>query len=210
MTTTVLYSSNDTFIRTGLTTNQDASADMHIGEINNAVNTYRSLVKFDLSSIPSSAIVSSAILSLYCITDYSSNSRTFRVYRTKRTVVYNQCTWYIYSTGNNWQNEGGFGTDDCEQTDIGSRSMSATETLNVYKDFTLAPGKVQEMISGTFTNNGFFCKADTEENDMYSFNTNNAASNKPKLTIEYTLPTATVRTNRGINLLGRQGRRLVF
>jgi len=172
------------------TGNYGTDADLYIGEYD---AVYRTLIKFSgLSNgtIPSTAIVSSAILSLYALTDFSSNARTFRVFRQLRAWVETESTWNIWSTGNNWQTAGGFGVADCEQTDIGSRAFTATETLNEFKAFPLTASKIQEIIAGTFTNNGFLMKTDTEADDMYKFasSDNATAANRPKLTVVYTTP----------------------
>lgn len=191
MPTVTLYATADTFMEAREpTTNYNSYSYIYSGEGNNLADHYqRSLVKFDLSSIPSNASVNSAVLSLYCEADLADNARTHRVFRTKRAWVEAQATWNIFSTGNSWQTAGGFGYNDCEQTDIGSRDFTATETLNEYKDFTLTVSAVQAMISGSFTNNGFFIKADTELNDSYRFSSREVAGTDqdPKLVIDYTI-----------------------
>lgn len=155
-----------------------------VGEWNAGSSIERTLIKFDLSSLPSDAVISSATLSLYALTDLSSNARTVRVYRVKRAWVESQVTWNIWSTGNNWSTAGGFHADDCEQTDIGSRAFTATETLNQFKDFSLTPTTKADLDLG----NGYLIKSDTETNDMYTFasSDNATAANRPKLVIEYT------------------------
>jgi hypothetical protein len=189
MTTATLNPSADASINSATpTTNAGTGSQLTIGERNDESSAVRrSLLKFDLSGIPVNAVVSDAMLRLYVTADRSSNARTFRVYRLKRAWVEDQVTWNIYSTGNNWQTAGGFGANDCEQTGIGSRAMSASETLDAYKEFSLTPSAVQEMISGAFANNGFLVKADTESDDAYIFNSREAASNRPELVITYTV-----------------------
>jgi len=182
----------DTWIRTD---NQDLadgiSDEMNVGHTPGIIG--RSFLKFDFSNLPSSATILSSILSLFCSSELSNNARTLRIFRMKRAWVELQATWNVYSTGNSWQTVGGFGANDCEQTAIGSRAFSATETINEFKDFTLTAGAggVQDMIpGGSFTNNGFLNKADTENEDLYSFASSDhaTAANRPKLVVEYTLP----------------------
>lgn len=160
-----------------------------IGELDiTAEGPDRVLIKFDLSSIPVSATIDSATLSLYALLDVSSNARTARWFRQKRAWVEAQATWNIYSTGNSWSTAGGFHADDCEQTDIGSRAFTATETLNEFKDWSLTASAVQGWTSGSFANNGLLGKMDTESNDAYQFalSDNATAANRPKLTVVYT------------------------
>lgn len=155
-----------------------------IGSASSVTQRTRTFIKFNLSALPSNAILSSTTLSLYANFDRSTVARIFRVFRVKRAWVEAQVTWNRYSTGNDWQTAGGFGTGDCEQTDIGIRAFTATETLNVYKDFVLTPTTKADLDLG----NGFLIKADTEIDDRYDFNSSDSASNQPKLVIVYTEP----------------------
>ncbi len=159
--------------------------NVYVAVGHDVVRIYRQLIKFNLSSLPSNAIITSAVLSLYLNQDLSANARTFRIYRQKRAWVESKATWLIYSTGNNWQTAGGFGADDCEQTDIGYRNMTATETLNEFKDFTLTPTTKLALDFG----NGWMIKADTEVNDAYGFASSDhaTAAYRPTLVVEYTL-----------------------
>lgn len=168
---------------------------------NSGANLQRSLIQFDFSSIPASAIVSSAVLSIYALADFASSASTYSVYRLKRVWVEGTrngvvdspatgVTWNRYDTTNNWQTAGANGSDDRETTAIGTRAFTATETLNQFKDFTLDNTAVQQMIAGTFTNNGFLLRSDEAAADLYTFaSSDNATSaNRPKLVITYTVP----------------------
>ena len=191
MASTILQPADgiDTFLhRDTATTNYGTNTSLFIGNNGGGTNTYRTLIKFaGLSdgTVPQSSNIISATLSLYCYAEASGNARTLRVYRSKRVWVEAQATWNIYSTGNNWATAGGFGADDCEQTDIGSRDFSATEATGAYKDWSLTAAAVQEMVRGTWTNNGLLIKADTENTDRYAFYSSDNADNKPKLTVVY-------------------------
>lgn len=189
---TLQPANSDTFILSiAPTTNYDTEDLVRIGESNASASwVFRNLLKFNGLSdgtIPSTAIIVSAVLSLYCTLDLSSNARTFRVYRQKRAWVSAQATWNIYSTGNSWATAGGFGATDCEQTDIGYRDMTATEATSAWKDFTLTASAIQEITVGTWTNNGFLLKADTEADDAYYFagSAYATASLRPKLVVTY-------------------------
>lgn len=183
----------DVYIRNGIYAgNNFGVANLLIGETNADTTTARVLIKFDLSSLPSDATIISATLSLYATSDLSDNARTFRVYRQKRAWVEGTqdnavnttgASWNEYSPGNSWQTAGGFGANDCEQTDIGSRAFTATETLSQFKDFTLTPTTKSALDLG----NGWLVKADTEANDAYGFpsSDNATAANRPKLVIVY-------------------------
>lgn len=172
-----------------------------VGERNDAVSTARALLQFDLTSISASATVSSAILTITMSLERSSNARTMRVYRMIRawtegtgagSATGDGATWNTYNGVSNWGTAGaGNTTSDRESTDIGSRAFSATEAVGA-KTFTLTNSAVQAWISGAFTNNGFQLKMDTENNDDYNFYTSGdtTATNRPKLSITYTVGTA--------------------
>lgn len=188
----------DTFIRSGdrATYNSGAGTVLCIGDIGYGGDIRRTLLRFSLSDIPDGSSISSATLGLYCISDYSSSARTFSVYRSKRAWLegtrYHQedtpatgATWNRYDFTHSWQAAGGFGTDDCEQTSIGSRDFSASETLNEFKNFSLTPTTKPGLDLG----NGWLIRAAREYNDLYGFASSDdaTAAYRPKLTVEYTL-----------------------
>jgi hypothetical protein len=151
---------------------------------------YRSVIKWDLSSIPANAVVTSATLSIYTVEDYSDNTRTMRAYRVLRAWVESEVTWNSYSTGNAWATAGcGNTTSDREATDIGSVSVASNLAGGSEVSISLTPSRVQEWISGALANNGILLKIDTESNDFYNYGSheNGTAGIRPKLVIEYTL-----------------------
>jgi RHS repeat-associated protein len=182
----------DTYLLSSFsTTNFGTSNEMGVGEANNATDRIgRSLIKFDLSAIPSNATITSATLSLWTNTDYSSNTRTIRVFRLKVPFNETQATWNIRATGSNWQTAGASGTNDRESTDIGSVQILSNEALNTEKQIALTASQIEELIDGTFANNGFILVAETELNDGFTYKTSDHAtgSQRPKLVIQYTLP----------------------
>lgn len=185
--------SANTFIRvTAATTNYSGLDQIQVGEANDdpSGQVNRSLIKWDLSSIPATATVSSATLSLWLRSDYSDNARTWRVFRVKRNWVEAEATWNVYSSGNSWGTAGCSNTTtDREASDIGSVSVGASETVTVQKDFSLTASAVQEWIAGTTANYGLLIQADTEVNDLYVVNSNSFATSgeRPKLVINYTI-----------------------
>jgi hypothetical protein len=172
------------------TTNYGTATAMRSGDETLTANACRSLLKFDLSGIPAGSIILTAILTVTLTEDRSDNARTKRVYRIKRAWTEAGATWNKYDGTNNWSTAGGFHADDCEQTDIGNTSFSATETIPSEKSLTLTAAKVQEMFTGAFTNNGFMIKTDTETDDSYALATSDhaTASYRPKLVITYDPP----------------------
>ena len=176
-------------ISSAATSNFGTNNELNAGEYKSGTNDIRrSLIKFNLSSIPSGATLDSVTLSLWTIaagSTYANNNRTIRVYRTKRNWVESQATWNVYSTGNSWSAAGGFHTDDCEQTAIGSADLTTSIAANAQVDFTLTPTLISDLDLGY----GWLIKADTETDDLYAFKSSDhaTASNRPKLSITYTL-----------------------
>lgn len=155
------------------------------GEDNSTSRVNRGLVKFAIPSV-AGAVVTSCTLSLWTSGDYSSNARDFNVYRVKRAWT-EGATWNKYDGTNSWSTAGGFHSDDCEQTSIGVRNFSASESINAEKQWSLDTTAIAEIMRGAWTNNGFMIKADTETNDGYGFHSSSGATAgyHPKLVIEY-------------------------
>jgi hypothetical protein len=175
------------------TSNFGNSVTLQVGETNAASNRVsRALVKFDLSSIPASATINSATLSLWQTAELSDNDTTIRVYRSLRDWTEPGATWNLYKSATNWGAVGGFDATDSEQTDIGSLALTGTEA-NGEKQWTLTASAIQEITTGAFTDNGFLLKTDAETNDQYQFRSsdNTTAAERPKLLIDYSLPTNT-------------------
>ena len=174
------------------TTNYATNNVMYVGETTGDTDGNQScfLIKFDLSSIPASSIISSATLYLTQTAETASNDRTMSVYRCLRAWTEAGVTWNKYDGTNNWGTAGARNTStDRESSSIGSISLSATEA-NGEKTITLDAAKIQGMVSGTFTNNGFICDMPaTQENDQHVFasSDNATAESRPKLVIEYLL-----------------------
>ena len=178
------------------TTNYGTNANIAVGESNAAAQISRSLIKFDLSSIPSNATISSATLSLWFKTDLSAAARTLSIYRCKRAWTEAGATWNKYDGTNNWQTAGADGADDRDSSATGTASISAAETLNTEKQISLDVAEVTKLIDGTYSNNGWVLRVDTENYDQYYYHSSSSttAEYRPKLVIEYSIATATPTT----------------
>lgn len=188
MTVEILPCTLDTFMdNTSATSDFSGSMTLYIGRS----RIYRALLRFGGLSdgtIPSNAVISSAVLGIYQTTDVSTVATDYRVFRQLRNWTSTACYSYYTST-TAWQTSGGFGAADCEQTDIGSRAMSDTEASNEYKEFSLSTSAITEIVNGTKANYGFMIKSDNETNtSYYVYSSQNAAANNPILTVTFTLP----------------------
>ena len=176
------------------TTNFGTSTLFQIGEWNGGTSVNRGILKFDLSSIPSNAVISDATLSLWVDGDLSSNARTAEMFRVRRNWVESQVTWNVWSTSNNWTTAGaGDTTNDIDSTVCGSCSFTASESAGTQKDFTLVVAELTKLIDGTYNNYGWLFKMQTETNDEYQMRSSSHATsaNRPKLVINYTVPVGT-------------------
>lgn len=179
----------DTWITSSApTTNYGNGTYMVVGENDTDGSGYinRALIKFDLSSIPASSVVTSATLYLTQQGEAAGNSRTMRIYRSKRAWTELGATYNKYDGTNNWATAGGMGAADYDSTEVGNITLSATEA-NGEKTITLNVAPIQEMVSGTFTNNGFILAMDTNVDDQHLFDVceNATESKRPKIVIEY-------------------------
>jgi hypothetical protein len=172
------------------TTKYGSNVGLYVGEANDAAQIARSLIKFDLSNIPTNATITSAVLSLYMASEKSSNDRSIYAYRMLKDWQEASVTYNKYDATNDWGTAGGFAAADCEQTDIGNTALVATETVG-WKDITLTAAEVQDWTDGTMANYGMMLKMATETSDQYRFHSSNYATDTtlhPKLTVTYTTP----------------------
>jgi hypothetical protein len=190
----------DTFLRNNLPTqNNGTSTLLAIGEQNNATDQVRrSLLKFDLSGIPANSKITSATLTLWVSTDLSSTATSLNIYRLKRAWDEGSATWAVYSTGNNWQTAGALGANDYDSTsDFTSTILAADYAADTALDIPLTPALVENIVNGTWPNNGWLLKTSTELNDGWNFyaSDHTTAAYRPRLVIEYYDATATVNAN---------------
>lgn len=192
MNSVTLYSTADTWInQDNATANYGTATSIWLGESASAASLGRLLVKFDLSALSGATILTATLTLTYNGGDDSSNARTVACYRVLRAWVEAQATWNVYSTGNSWATAGcGNTTTDRDSTDIGDGpTQSATPAENGEVVFVLTAARVQEMIDGTMTNNGFLFQVATENADQVDYKTRehaDGATKAPKLVITYT------------------------
>ncbi len=164
-------------------------SDNYLAVGGSGTNAHRSVIQFDLSSIPANATINSAILSLFVQGDYSANARTIRAFRINRAWVEAEVTWNKATSSVSWTTAGCSNvSDDREGTDIGSASVGANPSVGDEIQITLDAAKVQEWVSGAFANNGLLLKVDTENSDEIDYNSSDhaTANIRPKLVVTYT------------------------
>jgi hypothetical protein len=159
---------------------------LYVGDQNDTGDTNRGITKASFSGLQNGSIINSVTLDLY-LNDVSkaSNNRLLRVFRIKQ-VMTTSVTWNKYDGTNNWQVAGGTGANDIEAVDSGSLTFHTTDTTGQYYSISLTTADISAMFLGSYTNNGFLLKMDTETADQYRFDGEGEA-HPPRLTIDYTL-----------------------
>lgn len=117
----------------------------------------KALARFDLSSIPADAAVSSATLSLYNYSHEADiNGGTVSVQQVSKPWVENQATWNVSSAGVNWATPGmqpGIDYITCLDTTI-----PIDTAVNVWRNFDVT-AMVRQWVSGAMVNNGFVIRS---------------------------------------------------
>ncbi len=95
--------------------------------IDGSPDDYGTLLKWDVSSIPSGESIQSASITL---TAFNNTSDVYEVYEMKRDWVESQATWNEYASGNNWQTSGAQGTNDRGTIVLGTITDRKSTRLN--------------------------------------------------------------------------------
>lgn len=175
----------------------DTDALSHIGDVSGAGSVAdRIVIKFDVSVVPSDATVTASVLSLFMNREMSDTTADATAYRVLRNWVITEVTWNSWSSGNSWTTAGaGSAGNDRAAAASAVRSMTATETEDVFKDWSGAQltTDTQNFVDGGQTNNGWLIECPGKENqgasqNWHEFNTSDhaTAAQRPKLFVEYT------------------------
>ncbi len=181
----------DTFLDSGSpTTNYATNGAIYVGESNGSATVYRTLIKFLLNSLPSGASATNASLLVTTASDSSDNARDYKIYRMIQSWTEAGVTWNRYDGTNNWPGgAGAFTATDCDTANIwATTNFGASIANGTQKTFTLSTVELNKMINGTYTNNGWMIKADTENNDNYGLASasDGVVAKRPKLVVQYT------------------------
>ena len=186
--------------------NNNYGASTTIKSTRDADNPRGTLFKWDVSSIPSNASVSSASLTLYIST---AAAQTYNLYNMRRdwvegtgasSVTNDGATWYTYDgvTGHTWGANGAADTttDRFDANLWGADTTSFATTGSKMVSFnTNGLAVVQGWIAGTLSNYGLtmqnYSTSTTINDDLQLASRENATvANRPKLNITYCVPAA--------------------
>lgn len=193
MPVTILTSLADTAIASGAptTVHNGSIQEQEMGESTGVVNSLRSLVKFDFSSIPPGSKVVSAILEEYLFQNLAANARDFHVYRALKNWLETQATWNQYATGLAWTTAGCSSVgNDYDSLILATLNLAAAEALG-WKSWTLNAAIVEALIAGSIPNYGFLLRNLSEGDDGHRFYGKDYATSQgvperaPKLTISW-------------------------
>lgn len=199
MSQSILQCTLDACITESFPTTNYETGNLFIAGVIGSTDVRRAVIKFDLSGIPSDAVITSATLSMYFDqAESGGGSGVVQVsaYQCLKDWVESEVTWNIYSTGNSWAAAGGQSGADYDATAHGD--FPAHDDPNDdgagYEDCTLnATGLayLQDIVAGTANNYGWFLIADNEGSSglfVGYHGSENGSGNYPKLTVNYTVP----------------------
>jgi len=177
------------------TATSGTSTSFRIGEDDTTVSIRRGLLKFDVSSIPVTATVTGATLTLTTsAADQAANDATINVYPDLRAWSEANATWNVWDTGNNWTTGGsGSAGNDFTDTVMGTFTVTNGVATGTAFTFTLSTSVVQGWVDGGLANNGMLLRTEAEVDDLYLFATsdNSTVARRPKLVVDYSLATPT-------------------
>ena len=157
-----------------------------VGELASTTGRNRATAQFDFSSIPVNAVIVSATMRLWDYNVDASQGDTLVVYRFKRAWT-DTCNWNTYDGTHAWATAGAFDSTDCDISNyVGSATIGAT-TLSGWLDVPMTPTYVQDIVAGTWVNNGYLLKTLNENNDMHYYQSMEGV-HPPQLVITYALP----------------------
>ncbi|MBM4430023.1 MAG: DNRLRE domain-containing protein [Chloroflexi bacterium] len=145
-----------------------------------------SLIRFDLSSIPSTATVHTATLHLYGYQREGTNAFDLGLYAVRRAWAEDQATWNEASSGVNWATAG------CNQIPgdrVGVPAAQVAVTVPAWYNWSV-PNEVQQMVSGASANYGWLLRQVAEVTGVLSMYSSEHGdiSYRPKLVVSYSVP----------------------
>ncbi|MCX6748915.1 MAG: DNRLRE domain-containing protein [Candidatus Pacearchaeota archaeon] len=169
-------SSNDTYIKQSLDTNYGEDTVLKIGKTSSGEDL-RSLLQFDISSIPSDYTILSAVLELYSSTIPIKNI-TLKAYRITTS-------WNELETG--WNNAASlqpWSTAGADYEELASQIEILNDSSRWY-NLTIT-NLVRGWVNSSYSNFGLILIASDATSGNYTYLDSSSGTNSPILTIDYT------------------------
>ncbi len=178
------------------TTNYGSDIDLLIRDDSDAsVDDRTAAIRWDLSSIPSGAVITSASLKFYVNT---TRNFTVGVAPLSQPFVENQATWTIAQTGTNWTTPGG-----SAGSQVGSFSTSALGYQSVSGSNVLS--MVQSWIDTPSNNRGVRLKVASSSDNGDAKIDSRENANPPQLVLTYELASTETNLANSAPLVGGAG-----
>jgi hypothetical protein len=175
--------SDDTFIHSWYPTDNFAySPTLRLRSLNES----SLMLRFDVSSIPISATVQSAALSIYVYSCSNANGMPVWAYGLTRPWLVTETTWISATATTPWAVAGADGVPDDRDAVI--QDTVEMDSYGRWYDFDLTQ-LVQGWVRGTTPNRGVILKTGGVGSVNYNFYSSESsiATNRPRLIIMYTL-----------------------
>lgn len=144
---------------------------------------FRILLRFDLTSVPTGAVVHDAVLWLYLKNGGKAAPFAYNVSSVTKPWVEMESSWNFYSAGNRWATDGG---------DYDPLSFYRGTLENIIGWHTMDMSKLADLWTrGLVTNNGIIIVPDSIAGNAWKpfvSSDDGSAAQRPKLTINYTMP----------------------
>ena len=178
------------------------------GKIDNFGN-FHSIIWFDLSRFNSTDFIETATLSMFWYYENHNHSTNVCIYRPADWDA-NYVTWNSHANNIAWINPGGDWYDK-DNTVQGAEPFATvafpadTPPDNMYHDFNITE-LVQDYVTGTYDNTGFFIEVNEIENSYIAFYSSDSSntSQQPRLTITYTPETEPLDHAPVLNTIGNK------
>ncbi len=151
---------------------------------------YASLLRFDLSAIPTDATILSATLEVYA-NGWDGTAASFSAFRVLRSVTHSQTTWNQAQVNNPWASPGANDTT----TDRAAIAESSVTASSIFRWYGLdLSALVQAWTQGTLANNGLLLRGSsaTSTGIFYFASANHSNSSlRPRLVVTFRTGSAT-------------------
>lgn len=182
----------DTYLSEHFAGPNGSSSELVMGTMGSAASFAhnRGLVKFDLTSIPTNAVIDSVALQITVNKTAGGGAASFfHLHTVKVPWTESASTWLVRSVGQNWAAPGGASGTDYAAASSGNAFVGGTGAAT----FESTDGLVADVTSwlrSPATNQGWLIKTENEsvEKTAGRFGARENPNTSPQLTVQYTVP----------------------